>query len=110
MVIFAGCPGLYWGLEYMQCWCADVKFFCLSWTIILFVSAFMSVVVPAHNEPLPGWVDTLNGPVGVIVGAGKGVIRTMTCGENYSAQIVPVDIAINCLIIIAWELANEKYV
>ncbi|KOB66926.1 Fatty acyl-CoA reductase 1, partial [Operophtera brumata] len=41
---------------------------------------------PAVNEPIPGWVDSLNGPVGVMIGAGKGVIRTMLCDGRYTAQ------------------------
>ncbi|XP_069683853.1 putative fatty acyl-CoA reductase CG5065 [Periplaneta americana] len=67
-----------------------------------------AIVIAAHSEPIPGWVDTLNGPTGILVGAGKGVIRTMMCGEDYSAQVVPVDIAINGLILTAWKLAAEK--
>lgn len=26
-----------------------------------------SIVTPAHKEPIPGWVDSLNGPIGVMV-------------------------------------------
>ncbi|XP_069683843.1 putative fatty acyl-CoA reductase CG5065 [Periplaneta americana] len=67
-----------------------------------------SIVIPALKEPLPGWVDTLNGPVGILVGAGKGVIRTMMCDGNCYAEVVPVDIAINGIIVVAWKIANEK--
>ena len=49
---------------------------------------------------MPGWVDNLNGPVGVMLGAGKGVIRTMLCNGNLVAQVVPVDIATNAIIAI----------
>lgn len=31
-----------------------------------------SIVTPAYQEPLPGWVDNLNGPVGIMVAAAKG--------------------------------------
>jgi len=48
-------------------------------------------------------VDSLNGPVGVIVAGGKGVIRSMLCSPDYEAEVVPVDIAINALILIAWK-------
>lgn len=61
------------------------------------------------TEPLPGWVDNLNGPVGIMVGAGKGVIRSMLCNGNYHAEVIPVDFAINSLIAIAHKTAtNEK--
>ncbi|XP_050439987.1 putative fatty acyl-CoA reductase CG5065 [Adelges cooleyi] len=67
-----------------------------------------SIVTPSYKDPFPGWVDSLNGPVGVIVAAGKGVIRSMLCGENYEAEVVPVDIAINALVSIAWRRGSTK--
>jgi len=60
-------------------------------------------VIPAYKEPVPGWVDSLNGPVGVIVAAGKGVMRSMLCTPDFEAEVVPVDIAINALVLIAWK-------
>nr|XP_033320820.1 putative fatty acyl-CoA reductase CG5065 [Megalopta genalis] len=64
-----------------------------------------SIVTPAGKEPLNGWVDNLNGPVGLLVGAGKGVIRSMHCNAGYHAEVVPVDLAINALISIAHKTA-----
>lgn len=55
---------------------------------------------PAYSEPVPGWVDNLNGPVGLMLGAGKGVIRTMLCDGSLYAQVIPVDTAINAIIAI----------
>lgn len=60
----------------------------------------------ALKEPLPGWVDNLNGATGILVGGGKGVIRTMHCNAELDADIVPVDIEINSLIILAKELGE----
>lgn len=73
----------------------------------IFVSydVFLSVT-PSFKEPVPGWVDSLNGPVGVIVAGGKGVIRSMLCSADYEAEVVPVDIAINALILISWKRAK----
>lgn len=64
-----------------------------------------SIVTPAGKEPLPGWVDNLNGPVGLLVGAGKGVIRSMHCNAGYHAEVVPVDLGINALISMAHKTA-----
>ncbi|CAG9576925.1 unnamed protein product [Danaus chrysippus] len=36
------------------------------------VIARPSIVTAAEKEPLPGWVDNLNGPTGLLVGSGKG--------------------------------------
>ncbi|XP_056632915.1 putative fatty acyl-CoA reductase CG5065 [Diorhabda sublineata] len=67
-----------------------------------------AIVIPAVNEPLPGWVDNLNGPIGLMVGAGKGVIRSMHCkGENIG-QFIPVDYAINASICIAYFVGTQQ--
>lgn len=60
-------------------------------------------MTPALFEPMPGWVDSLNGPVGVVVAAGKGVIRSMMAAEEFCAEVVPVDVAINAIIAITWQ-------
>lgn len=65
-------------------------------------------MTPAVKEPLPGWVDNLNGPIGILVGGGKGVIRTMYCKAELLAQIIPVDFAINGMIVTAWKVGSMK--
>lgn len=58
---------------------------------------------PSAYEPVPGWVDNLNGPTGLMVGAGKGVIRSMLIDERYKSEVIPVDYAINGLVVIPYE-------
>ncbi len=65
-------------------------------------------VTPAWQEPIPGWVDSLNGPIGIMVAAGKGVIRSMLCNGEYTAEVIPVDQAIAGLIGIAWTVGRVK--
>ncbi|KAJ8970991.1 hypothetical protein NQ317_016773, partial [Molorchus minor] len=67
-----------------------------------------SIVIPAVEEPLPGWVDSLNGPVGLLVGAGKGVIRSMLAIGEHRGQFIPVDYAINTGIVVAYLIGTEK--
>ncbi|XP_050295769.1 putative fatty acyl-CoA reductase CG5065 [Anthonomus grandis grandis] len=67
-----------------------------------------AVVCPAALEPVPGWVDSLNGPMGLLVAAGKGVLRSMHCIGSNKAQVIPVDFAINASIVIAYKLGSEK--
>jgi alcohol-forming fatty acyl-CoA reductase len=66
-----------------------------------------SVVTPAYQEPIPGWVDSLNGPAGLMIGAGKGVIRSMLLDGKLGAELVPVDVAVNGVILIAKEIATR---
>ncbi|KAJ0183923.1 hypothetical protein K1T71_000346 [Dendrolimus kikuchii] len=72
------------------------------------VIARPSIVCPALTDPVPGWIDSLNGPVGVMLGAGKGVIRTMLCDGSLYAQVIPVDTAINAIIAIGMLEATKK--
>ncbi|CAK1554852.1 unnamed protein product [Leptosia nina] len=72
------------------------------------VIARPSIVCPAWTEPVPGWVDNLNGPVGLMIGAGKGVIRSMLCDGSYFAQVIPVDTAINAIIAIGMIEGSRK--
>lgn len=67
-----------------------------------------SIVAAAWREPLPGWVDNLNGPTGLIVGAGKGMLRTLHCRGELVADLIPVDIPINLLIVAAWYTATQR--
>jgi hypothetical protein len=67
-------------------------------------------VTATWREPVPGWVENLNGPTGLLVGAGKGVIRSMHCRAEYSADLMPCDMAINAIIILAWRVANLRFV
>ncbi|XP_077299873.1 fatty acyl-CoA reductase 1-like [Arctopsyche grandis] len=69
-----------------------------------------SIIIPIWQEPLPGWTDNINGPVGLLIGAGKGVIRTMYCNSNEYADYLPVDIAVNGVLISSWNYVANKEV
>ncbi|XP_017070392.1 putative fatty acyl-CoA reductase CG5065 isoform X3 [Drosophila eugracilis] len=66
-----------------------------------------SIVSPAAYEPLPGWVDNLNGPTGLMIGCGKGVIRSVLVNQKNKAEVIPVDYAINGLIVIPYEFNKQ---
>lgn len=67
-----------------------------------------SIVIPVWKEPLPGWTDNINGPTGLLIGAGKGVIRTMYCNQNGYADFLPVDIAVNAILVATWNFIYFK--
>lgn len=71
------------------------------------VIARPSIVIPAWKEPIPGWVDNFNGPTGLFIAAGKGVLRSMNCNGEYFADLIPVDVVCNGLIVIAWDMATR---
>ncbi|KAH0535819.1 hypothetical protein KQX54_019512 [Cotesia glomerata] len=62
-----------------------------------------SIVIATMDEPIPGWVDNFNGPTGLMVGGGKGVLRTVYGDPNLRADFIPVDVAIKAMIIASWK-------
>ncbi|GAB0090386.1 Fatty acyl-CoA reductase [Sergentomyia squamirostris] len=67
-----------------------------------------SIVIPIYREPLPGWTDNINGPTGLLIGAGKGVIRTMYCDSDGYGDYLPVDIAVNCMLLATWNFIENN--
>jgi len=66
-----------------------------------------SIVVASWKDPFPGWVDNFNGPTGMVAGAATGVLRTMLVKRENVADIIPVDVAINVMIVAAWHMATQ---
>ncbi|XP_070491636.1 putative fatty acyl-CoA reductase CG5065 [Chironomus tepperi] len=64
-----------------------------------------SMVSAAYNEPIYGWVDSLNGAPGFAVAIGRGVLRTMLMDVNTTKNYIPVDTCINGYILIAKQIA-----
>ncbi|NXY47086.1 FACR1 reductase, partial [Ceuthmochares aereus] len=61
-----------------------------------------SIVGASWKEPFPGWIDSIHGPSGFLIAAGKGILRTMRASNNALADLVPVDVAINATLAAAW--------
>ncbi|KAF4530067.1 hypothetical protein B566_EDAN018300, partial [Ephemera danica] len=64
-----------------------------------------SIVLATWKEPVSGWIDNVYGPTGVVVGAGLGILRTLHADKDAVADLVPVDLAVSCLIATAWDTA-----
>nr|CAD7587800.1 unnamed protein product [Timema genevievae] len=65
-----------------------------------------SMVISVWREPVPGWIDSLNGPTLPVLG---GILGKMRCGHvdvTKLADIVPVDMVVNSLIATAWDVAS----
>lgn len=45
---------------------------------------------------------------GIIAAAGKGLFRTMLCDPYKTADLVPVDMVINLMIVSAWRVGTVK--
>lgn len=62
------------------------------------------LVFPVYKDPLPGFVDNVNGPSGICVGVARGFIHCIYGNKHNKSNIVPVDYCINALIASAWDV------
>jgi len=64
-----------------------------------------SIVVASWKEPMPGWVDNLNGPTGMVVASGYGLLHSVLANRDKKADLLPVDLAINLMCVLPWKLS-----
>ncbi|XP_026182864.1 fatty acyl-CoA reductase 1 [Mastacembelus armatus] len=67
-----------------------------------------SIVGASWQEPFPGWIDNFNGPSGVFIAAGKGILRTMRASNDAVADLIPVDVVINLTLTAGWYTAVHR--
>jgi len=67
-----------------------------------------SIVCASWKEPKPGWIDNFNGPTGMMAACQSGLMRTMHVGKEKVADLIPVDVVINCMIVAAWKRGKAE--
>ncbi|XP_038219949.1 fatty acyl-CoA reductase 1-like [Zerene cesonia] len=67
-----------------------------------------SIVICSVNEPVPGWIENLNGPVGLLIASGLGILRSVYSDPDLLADYMPVDVAIKMFIVGAWMRGSKK--
>ncbi|XP_063545690.1 putative fatty acyl-CoA reductase CG5065 isoform X2 [Cydia strobilella] len=66
-----------------------------------------TIVISAQKHPFPGWIENFNGPSGVVVAIGKGLLHVFPTKCGVHTDFLPVDIAVDTLIAVAWETAVD---
>jgi fatty acyl-CoA reductase len=67
-----------------------------------------SIVTATVREPIPGWIDNLNGCTGVLTAIGSGLLKAMYGVKSKTADLVPVDLVANCILATGWYTAANK--
>ncbi|KAB7494241.1 putative fatty acyl-CoA reductase 4 [Armadillidium nasatum] len=67
-----------------------------------------SVVVGAFEEPMPGWTESLYHINGILVAAGRGVLRVLNCDPDTVLDIIPVDFVSNLLVACPTEKSSDS--
>lgn len=70
----------------------------------------MFTVLGTANEPIAGWTNHLNDLTGCALGFGLGLVRIFHGSSHVNAEIVPVDMLVNLLLVACWDLIGIKYV
>lgn len=68
-----------------------------------------SCVMPALDEPMPGWCDSIYGTNGTFIGWYYGLIRTSQIDTQVQIDTVPVDYVSNTIISVAWKTHVTRY-
>lgn len=59
--------------------------------------------MPTYKEPLVGWTDNLYGPMAIVFGAARGLVRVMMVDPSAKIGIVPADYCGNVALACAWK-------
>ncbi|XP_031839480.1 putative fatty acyl-CoA reductase CG5065 [Nomia melanderi] len=62
-----------------------------------------SIVISTVEDPVRGWLDNFNGPVGMMIGGGKGILRVVRLDPKVNGDFLPVDVAIKAMLTAAWK-------
>ncbi|XP_050449777.1 fatty acyl-CoA reductase 1-like isoform X2 [Cataglyphis hispanica] len=63
-----------------------------------------SMVVGSLKDPIPGWIDNFNGPIGLLCFGSTGLLRLVYGNNHIPQNNVPVDTVINTIILVIWKL------
>lgn len=70
----------------------------------------VGLVVSSYKEPVRGWTDNMNGPLGLQIAITMGLLHCILQDKDLVLDMVPVDYTINCILACAWDATNNKYV
>ncbi|XP_029156038.1 fatty acyl-CoA reductase 1-like [Nylanderia fulva] len=68
-----------------------------------------SIVISTAFDPVKGSLDNFNGPVGMLVGGGKGILRVVFIDPIVTSDFMPVDVAIKTMLIVAWKRGIKTF-
>lgn len=61
--------------------------------------------MPTYKEPLTGWSDNLFGPLAIIYGGARGIVRVILTDSKVKVALVPADYCGNLTLACAWKTA-----
>ncbi|EFN68498.1 Fatty acyl-CoA reductase 1, partial [Camponotus floridanus] len=68
------------------------------------------IVISSLKDPIPGWIDNFNGPIGLCIFCGKGLFRVFYGSNCTSQNDIPIDTVINTIILVTWKLGLTTFI
>lgn len=68
-----------------------------------------SITMSALKEPAEGWVDTINGPVGLSVLGALGILQKIKVNSEVVFDLIPVDIVANAIVSVGWAAVEKRH-
>ncbi|CAN7998460.1 unnamed protein product [Ixodes hexagonus] len=69
-----------------------------------------SIITGSWKEPVKGWVDNYNGPTGLLIAIGKGILKTVYTDLQMATDLIPVDMVSNNVLAAAWYRGSGRQV
>lgn len=69
----------------------------------------MFIVISTVDDPIEGWIDNFNGPIGLMMAGGKGILRITLSNKSIVPDYMAVDISIKSMIVAAWHRSLSMY-
>lgn len=66
-------------------------------------------MVSAVKEPYQGWIDNANGPMGLSIANGKGILKISYINKEVCQDWIPVDVVVKSLLQVIWKRGATKY-
>ncbi|KAJ8978200.1 hypothetical protein NQ317_013146 [Molorchus minor] len=66
-----------------------------------------AIVTSTAFEPVPGWSDSLYGPMGILLSSHCGILRVVRANGDIKSHTVPGDMCINAMLCLAWDVNNK---
>jgi len=67
-------------------------------------------VISSIAEPVLGWIDNVNGPIGLMLACGKGITQVTLAHKDSTPDFMAVDLSIKAMIVAAYHRGIHKYV
>nr|XP_033331554.1 fatty acyl-CoA reductase 1-like [Megalopta genalis] len=67
-----------------------------------------SIVTTTFHEPIAGWINNINGAVGIAFASTLGLMHTMHCVSECAAEVIPADYVVSNIIAAIWDISKRN--